>query len=184
MPTLYLSPSTQQFNPYIIGGSEEEYMNRLADAMLPYLYASGITVVRNTPEMTAASSIAASNAVMPDLHLALHSNAAPDARRGQVRGTDVYYFPASRNGRRAAEIIADNLKVIYPLPQRVRAVPTTTIGEVARTRAPAVLLELAYHDNYEDAVWIRDNIPEVARVLALSVTEYFGVPFRVPKGVM
>ncbi|MBQ3109233.1 MAG: N-acetylmuramoyl-L-alanine amidase [Clostridia bacterium] len=182
MPTLYLSPSTQEFNPYIIGGSEEAYMNRLADAMLPYLYASGITVIRNSPEMTAASSIAASNSVMPDLHLALHSNAAPDARSGQVRGTDVYYAPQSQNGRRAAEIIAENLRVIYPIPRLVRALPTTTIGEVIRTRAPAVLLELAYHDNYADAVWIRDNLPAIARNLSLSVTEYFRIPFVTPQG--
>ena len=57
MPTLYLSPSTQEFNPYIIGGNEEYYMNLIADAMLPYLYASGVTVVRNSPEMTAACAV-------------------------------------------------------------------------------------------------------------------------------
>ena len=27
MPSIYLSPSTQEFNPYIIGGNEEYYMN-------------------------------------------------------------------------------------------------------------------------------------------------------------
>ena len=27
---------------YVTGGSEEEWMNRLADAMVPYLEASGI----------------------------------------------------------------------------------------------------------------------------------------------
>ena len=32
-------------------------MNRLADALEPYLYANGIRFVRNTPDMTAASSI-------------------------------------------------------------------------------------------------------------------------------
>ena len=62
MPSIYLSPSTQEFNPYIIGGTEEYYMNLIADAMEPYLYATGIDFTRNTPEMTAASSIRASNA--------------------------------------------------------------------------------------------------------------------------
>ena len=34
MPTIYLSPSTQEFNEYANGlGTEEEWMNRLADAM-------------------------------------------------------------------------------------------------------------------------------------------------------
>ena len=54
MPIIYLSPSTQENNFYVSGGSEEYWMNRLADAMVPYLNASGIQYVRNTPEMTAA----------------------------------------------------------------------------------------------------------------------------------
>ena len=180
MPTLYLSPSTQEFNPYIIGGNEEYYMNLIADAMLPYLYASGITVTRNSPDMNAAQSIAQSNRGQYDLHLALHSNAAPESLSGQLRGTDVYYSRGSVRGQLAAEIIAENLRAIYPLPERVRALPTTSIGEVTRTRAPSVLIEFAYHDNPEDARWIRDNIDAIARNVALSVTEYFNIPFVAP----
>ncbi|MBE6916178.1 MAG: peptidoglycan hydrolase [Ruminococcaceae bacterium] len=180
MPTIYLSPSTQEFNPYIIGGTEEEYMNLIADAMIPYLRASGIEYVRNTPDMTAASSIAASNAGNYDLHLALHSNAAPPARSGEIRGTDVYFYPTSADGRRAAEIIANNLKYIYPNPEDVRAISTTTIGEVSRTRAPAVLIEFAYHDNLQDANWIRNNINDIARNVVQSLTEYFEIPFVEP----
>ena len=77
MPTIYLSPSTQEFNSYLNGGTEEQYMNLLADYMQPYLLSSGIDVVRNSPDMTAASSIRQSNEGNYDLHLALHSNAAP-----------------------------------------------------------------------------------------------------------
>ena len=34
MPKIYLSPSTQESNPYITGSGSEEYiMNRLADAL-------------------------------------------------------------------------------------------------------------------------------------------------------
>ena len=69
MPIIYLSPSTQEWNYYVNGGTEEEYMNLLADKMVPYLDASGIRYDRNTPSMTAADSIAASNAGNFDLHL-------------------------------------------------------------------------------------------------------------------
>ena len=38
MPNLFLSPSVQEYNPYVNGlGSEEYYMNLIADAMEPYL---------------------------------------------------------------------------------------------------------------------------------------------------
>ena len=110
MPSIYLSPSTQEFNPYIIGGNEEFYMNLIADAMEPYLYATGIDFTRNSPQMTAASSIAASNAGSYDLHVALHSNAVGEGAQSR-RGSEVYYYPTSVWGRKAAEIIANNLKV-------------------------------------------------------------------------
>ena len=177
MPIIYLSPSTQENNQFVTGGTEEQYMNLLADKLVPYLDASGIRYVRNTPEMTAASSIAASNAGRYDLHLALHSNAAPPGRYGSARGSLVFYYPGSAQGQRAAELIADGLKAIYPLPNLVRAQPTTAIGEVRRVRAPSVFLELAFHDNTSDAVWIQNNLDAVARNLALSLTEYFGFPF-------
>lgn len=184
MPTIYLSPSTQEFNLYNGGGTEEEYMNLIADAMIPYLNASGISYVRNTPEMTAASSIAASNSGNYDLHLALHSNAAGTSNAGKIRGTEVYYAPNSINGQRAADIIANNLKLIYPLPDRVRTVPTTTLGEVVKTKAPAVLIEYAYHDNYDDAEWIRNNVQTIAENTVLSLADYFNIPFNIPNMVM
>ena len=180
MPIIYLSPSTQESNLFVNGGSEEFYMNKIADAMIPYLTASGIRYIRNTPQMTAASSIAASNAGNYDLHVGLHSNAAPDARYGTVRGSIVFYYPTSTQGRRAAEIMANNLRSIYPIPSLVRAQASTTIGELRRTRAPAVFLEVAYHDNTNDATWIKNNIDPIAKNIVLSLTEYFNIPFLTP----
>lgn len=165
---------------YVIGGSEEYYMNLIADAMIPYLLSSGIQYTRNSPGMTASQAIAQSNSGNYDLHLALHSNAAPEGQYGTYTGVDVYYSPISIRGRRAADIFVRNLKSIYPNPSKVRAITTTTIGEVTQTRAPAVFLELGYHDNVGDANWVADNIERIARNLVLSLTEYFGIPFVEP----
>ncbi len=180
MPRLYLSPSTQEFNPYITTGNEEYWMNLLADRMEPYLIASGIEVTRNDPDRNAAAAIRESNAGNYDFHLALHSNASGPGNEGRQRGIDIYYYPGSANSLRMAEILVDNLKPIYPLPEQVRALPTLNIGEVRRTVAPAVLAELGYHDNREDAMWIESNLDAIARALSLGVTEYFGVPFIEP----
>ncbi len=180
MPRIYLSPSTQENNLYISGGSEEYYMNLIADDMIPYLVSNAISYTRNNRNLTAASAIAQSNASTYDLHLALHSNASAPQNYGGTRGIIVFYDPRSTQGRRAAEIFAKNLKFIYPLPNLVRAQATTTIGEVTRTRAPSVFLELGYHDNEEDAAWIKDNINRIAQTLVYSLTEYFGIPFIYP----
>ena len=180
MPKIYLSPSTQEGNMYVIGGSEEYYMNLIADAMIPYLQSSGIQYTRNSPSGTAADAIAQSNRGNYDLHLAIHSNAAPEGQYGTYSGIDVYYSPISQRGKRAANIFARNLKTIYPNPSKVRAITTTSIGEVTQTRAPAVFLELGYHDNVNDASWVDNNIEKIARNLVLSLTEYFGIPFVEP----
>lgn len=180
MPTIYLSPSTQEFNTYVTGNSEEYYANLIADAMVPYLRASNIDFIRNDPGGTVSDSIANSNANAIDFHLAIHSNAAPPNLAGMLRGPDVYYYRDSSRGRAAAEIIANNLKLIYPLPELVTPVPTTTLAELRRTKAPAVLVEVAYHDNYEDATWIINNIEAVGENLALSVADILGVPFIEP----
>ena len=183
MPIIYLSPSTQEFNPYYGGGNEEYYMNLIADAMEPYLYASGINFVRNSPTDNVRQVIAQSNSDNYDLHLALHSNAVGSSQQPTVRGIDVYYYPTSVNGKRFADIAANNLQLIYPLPGMVKTVPTTRLGEVARVRAPGVLIELAYHDNPLDADWIRNNINNIAENLVLSLTEYFGIPFNMPQPI-
>lgn len=182
MPTIYLSPSTQEFNPYVNGGNEEYYMNLIADAMEPYLAASGIQFVRNNPEMNAAGAIAASNSGIFDLHLALHSNATA-AGNGSRRGVEVYYYPSSVSGKKIADILVNNFKQIYPLPDNVRAIPTTSLGEVARVRAPGVLIEIGYHDNAEDADWVRNNIDLIASTLVRSLSEYFGIPFNLPQPI-
>ena len=181
MPKIYLSPSTQESNPYITGSGSEEYnMNRLADALEPYLYANGIRFVRNTPDMTAASSIRQANQGSYDFYLAIHSNAAAPANAGNVRGVLVFYYPTSAEGKRAADLFAANLKRVYPLPDLVRTVPTTALGEVRQPKYPANLLELGYHDNYADAAWVENNMDAIARELARSLTEYFGLPFIEP----
>lgn len=183
MPRIYLSPSTQEFNPYAGGGNEELYMNLIADAMEPYLRASGIEFTRNSPETSAAQAINESNQSSYDLHLALHSNASPDELSGQLQGPIIFYFPGDVDGQRASQIIANNLDVIYPFDIPSRVEPSTTIGEVSQTRAPASFIEFAYHDNPLDAAWIRNNVDQIAANVVLSLTDYFGIPFIQPGAV-
>ena len=182
MPRIFLSPSTQEYNPYITGrGSEEYFMNLIADAMEPYLLANTIRFTRNTPDMTAASSIRLAHSGSYDFYLALHSNGSTDgSREGTVRGVIAFYYPTSANGRRAADIFVQGLKEIYPLPDKFYAMATTTLGKMRQPYMPSVLRELGYHDNTADALWIQENIQNIAENLVQSLTEYFGLPFIYP----
>lgn len=180
MPRVYLSPSLQEFNPFVNGGTEEEYMNLIADAMEPYLTASGIEFVRNSPEMTLGEAIAQSNNSNIDFHLAIHSNASPASIAGQRQGPVVYYYGNSEAGEEMADIIEDEFEEIYPDEDKVQTMSTMTLRELRRTNAPSVLVEVAYHDNVEDANWIKNNIQPIARALSRSMADYFGIPFREP----
>ena len=175
MPSIYLSPSLQPYNKYVTTGDEQYWMNVIADDMVPILEKNGIAVTRHTPGMTLGQAIRQSNAGDYGLHLALHSNAAPESLSGKLRGPDVYYYPYSTAGKRAADIIADNLRSIYPDPDLVNTVVTTKLAEITKTNAPAVLVEIAYHDNVQDEAWIRENTALIAQNLALSVCEFFGL---------
>lgn len=183
MPKVFLSPSTQEWNEYATSGNEELYMNLLADRMEPYLRSSGIQYTRNDPDRNVNGAIADSNAGSYDVHLALHSNAAPENLSGKLRGVDIYFAPKSQYSKKLANIIANNMKPIYPLPDKVRAVPTTYLSEVLRTRAVAVLCELGYHDNYADEAWLKNNLENIAKNIVRSLCDYFGIPF-VPAGAV
>lgn len=181
MPQVYLSPSTQEGNYYVNSGTEEQYMNLITDQVIPYLEASGITYTRNDRTQTAGNAIRQSNSGNYSLHVAIHSNAAPEGQYGSKRGIDVFYYRYSRNGRRAAQLFAEQLQKIYPLPQNVRSVATETLGEVVNTRAPAVLLEIGYHDNVSDANWIKANLSPIARAIAAGITAFYGLPLAMPQ---
>ena len=43
-----------------------------------------------------------------------------------------------------------------------------------------MLLELGYHDNTADALWVENNIQAIAENLVQSLTTYFGLPFITP----
>lgn len=156
MPIVFLSPSTQDWNPYVTGsGSEEYWMNRIVDAMEPYLRSNGIRYRRNDPDTSAGAAIREANSGYYDFYLALHSNAIGNgSAQTSARGIIAFYYPGSAGGQRGAELIAKNLREIYPLPDKVTTRPTTALGEVSRSRFPAVLVEIGYHDNYSDALWL------------------------------
>ncbi len=181
MPVIYLSPSMNSFNKCLGGGDEQLYMNKLADEMEPYLKSSGIRYTRSKMGNTLGQTIKESNSNYYDLHLALHTNVSPENLAGKLRGMNTYYYSNSKLGKRAADIIVENYKTIYPTPALVKATPTLTMPEVRRTNAPAVLVETVYCDNEEDVNWLKSNLKSIAANLTKSLTQYFGILFINPQ---
>ena len=176
MPTIYLSPTTQE-NEYITGGNEEYYMNLIVDAMIPYLKANGIDFTRNDPGESIDEIINQTHERIYDLYMALHSGYSPLGTEPPLQGINVYHYAYTPvGGERAARYIAKNLQEIYPYPNLVTIIPADT-KELRDTNAPAVLVELGYRGNPEDEMWMKQNINTIAKNLVLSITQFFNQPF-------
>ena len=179
MVDVYLSPSLQEWNVGVGNyGTEEQRMNLLADVVQYELERHGLDVARNRPEMSLAEVVRESNAIGPTVHVALHSNAA----NGQARGAEIY---AHRFGGAGEALARDIFEFLEPLT------PTSDLGvkegyktfngqgmyELRRTVAPAILAEVAFHDNRADAQFIMDHIYELGREISKGILQYFGIPY-------
>lgn len=179
MADVYISPSVQDWN---VGfgnyGTEEERMNLIADVLDYELKRHGLSTARNSPDMTLQQVVADSNRVDPTVHVALHSNAA----NGQARGAEVYAHRFGGAGETLARDVNARIEEIAPAPGLGVKEGYSTFGgqgmyELKRTTAPAILAEVAFHDNPEDAQFIIDNIYELGQAVAKGVLDYFGIEY-------
>ena len=173
--SVYLSPSMQENNTGALNyGTEEVRMNQVADVVQKILQNHGVDVYRNKPEWSLAQAVADSNKVKPNLHFAIHSNA------GGGRGAEIYAYAPGGEGEKAAKAIYAEIAAITPTADRgVKFNPS--FYELRNTNAPASLVEVAFHDNVEDAIWIIKNIEAIGTALAKGVLKYFGIPYEAPK---
>ncbi len=178
--SVYLSPSTQEKNIGVRNyGTEEKMMNKVADVTERVLKGHGLTVHRNKPEMLLAQVVTDSNNKKPDIHFAIHSNAS----NGKARGCEVYCHKFGGEGEKLARAIYAELSPLTPTSDRGVMEGYNFYGsgkhmyELAKTIAPAALIEIAFHDNAEDAEWITYNIEEIGLALAKGVLKYFGIEY-------
>ncbi len=178
MASVYLSPSTQEANRFAVGGiTEEQNSNAVTDILEKALREKyGITVYRNRPDMNLSQMIADSNAKKPDIHVAIHTNA------GGGRGTEVYAYIIEgkvSNSQKLAQYIYDVFSVITPSADRgVKNGRTAKLGEVVNTTATAVLVEMAFHDNPDDAAWLIANRQACSTAYEKGICRYFGIQYK------
>ncbi len=173
--SLYLSPSNQirniGFGDY---RSEKERMNEVADVVEPILKAHGVVVYRNDPNNGLRDYVAEANKLDVDLYFAIHSNAA----NKRARGTEAFCFRFGGEGERFAKRVVDEILTIYNGPNRgvkeshSHFGPGKPLYETANPNAPAVLVEIAFHDQETDANWILANIEPIGQALARAVLKH------------
>ncbi|MEG1724469.1 MAG: N-acetylmuramoyl-L-alanine amidase [Anaerovoracaceae bacterium] len=178
---VYVSPSMQEHN----GNSKYDYieeteMNLISDIVVPELNRHGVDTMRNKKESDLSVVVSESNKYAPDLHLAIHSNAHGTAsgENKTARGAVVYIYKKGGASEKYANKIIEEMDVIQPFSNRGsgKISPQLNLWEVKRTNAPAVIVEVDFHDN-SGAEWIQRNRENIADALVKSTLNYFGMKY-------
>jgi len=149
-------------------------MNRVCDVVQRELIKNH-QVIRAGLDVPIATRAAEANKAGVDLYLAIHS----DGANGQARGTTAFCYPGSANGLRFAQAVNQRIMAIYPGPNRGIKTDNKLV-ELKDTNAPAVLVEVAFHDNPTDAQWIAGNVEAIGVALAKAVNDYAGITSPAP----
>ena len=167
-----VSPSDQYRNRYAYGGTNEGYqMHRVAEKLVEYLMRCGIDVVY-LPGGYLDDRVRKANMEHVDGYIALHSNAFD----GSVQGIRVHCYPSEKS-RKFGKFIMAALDAVYDGFTKSKIVETDSLYELKYPEAPAILPEIGFHDNPDDAKWIVNHVDQIAEALAKGICEYFKIPY-------
>ena len=179
---IYLSPSSQYDNYGVKSAgytTEMEWMNKVADVVETKLKAANAIVYRNDPNAEGKMNtwLAESRRVKSDLHIAIHSNAS---HNHDANGMEDYVDDDESLAFSFANLLYNNLYSIYPYQSSTSnhgvKYARGALGEVNRENiSRGVLIETAFHDNYDDAKWIVDNYEEIGENIANTIIDFYQI---------
>lgn len=165
--TVFLSPSSKK---YIVSQlrdkSEAEYMDELTKVIEKELKTSGIDVYRSDTDATPTESVRRSNENNVDFHLSFSCLGRSDTTE---RGIKIYYPSNDGRSRDRARSFSENLKRIYPLPEKVEAVSNCSFIELTQTNAPSILIAICNINNQSDEKWFEENLENLAVEIKRSI---------------
>lgn len=183
VPLVYLSPSRQTKNLGVkrAGYSSEKIeMNKLAVILEKKLIEHGIRVYRAEQAIDLSERVKESLQMDSDIYLALHSNASTSGypKEGKARGIQSYIASPESPILEFANIVQEEIMSIYEGPTNRSGVKygtqTKMMFEIDENNVKnGILLEIGFHDNYEDALWIVNNLEQIADAISSAVVKYF-----------
>ena len=172
MSKIYISPSDQDKNIYATGNTNEMVQcQKIGKALVKALERCGFKAKSNdTDEME--KRVAESNAWGADMHICIHTNAF----NGYVKGTRIFSHDTSGEGYQASRQIMATLSPITP-GESDNITPYPGLYEVRNANAPTVYIEVAFHDNKEEAAWIIAHTDDIAEAICKGVCNHYGVKY-------
>ena len=174
-PKIYISPSDQVSNTYAVGNTNEAVQCREIGLLtVEALKRCGLSALTNTKDGMGAR-VTESNKWGADLHVCIHTNAC----NTKVQGTRLMSFDLKGFGYKACKAILEALAPITPgTSDNITERPG--LYEVKNTTAPCAYIEVAFHDNKEEAQWIIDHKEDIAEAICKGLCNFYGVNY-VPK---
>ena len=172
MKKIFLSPSNQSGNTYAYGDTNEAAVcEKIAAFTEKALKRCGFEVKTMQWE-TMQERCKVSDAWGADLHLPIHTNAFD----GKVAGTRIMVYEKKGQAYEAAKAIFAPLAPITPgKSENISAYPQ--LYELNTPKAPAVYVEVDFHDNKEAAKWLTENPEAVGEAICKGICDHFKVAY-------
>ena len=122
------------------------------------------------PSSSLQERVYMANSWPADYFFSIHCNANVNPN---INGTEVYVYRQGSEAYYFAEYILNSIVTIVGTRNNlVRINPSLYV--LRRTAMPAMLVELAYLSNYQDAMLLRDNQYLFAYAIYRGILDYFG----------
>lgn len=127
------------------------------------------TVLGTSNSTSLSARVNAANSWPADYFISIHSNASTNP---SANGSEVYVYRESGPAYELAKDVLENMaEAVGTKNNGVRSNPSLYV--LRRTTMPAILVELGYITNVDDAEKLRNNQPEFARGIYQGILEYF-----------
>ena len=149
------------------GLRECDVAKSVADLVEHYLVNAGVEVVGNMQDDSLSAITGAANESDADIFVSIHCNAF----NGNAHGTETCVYPGSVRSQQLGNCI--QRQIVDSLDTTDRGLKDR--GELyvlKHTDMPAVLVELAFIDNEDDAELLMTRQDDFARAIARGVTDY------------
>ena len=138
-----------------------------------------VRLTRNTPDEVLGTSnttslqtrVRLANEWPADYFISIHANASTNP---EANGTEIYTFRSSGEAYELAQDVLESIVDIMNMRDLgVKTNPTLFV--LRRTAMPAILIELGFITNTEDARKMAEDPQGFARAIYLGMLEYFGL---------
>lgn len=176
-----MSTSGKETPPYANGSKikEAEQNYPIMFKVAQKLTSNGVAVFTTNSaidiDMNLEDRVTIANAADADLFYSFHKNASADYTWNNVRGTEHLIYGLGGQAEIAAKIIQD--KVVKMCGEKDRGVKVQNVYVLRKTTMPAVLGELGFMTNKEDASDMRNEQAQecYAEAIAQGICEFLGV---------